>query len=114
MECRARWCGGIGVIFRGDVGSVPGDKPAEPTLHRFAFAVSDKGSQKLRDKNRREVAEYVVGWLGSARIVDEWEDGWKRWLSVRVATPISRAMAKRFALACPRYVRGSFAPDRDI
>ena len=88
--------------------------PAEPMLRRFAFAVSDIGSDQRRARNRREVAAYVVGWLESARIVDEWEDGNKRWLSVGLTVAVRQSMARRFAISCPWYVRGSFSPDRDI
>ena len=88
--------------------------PAEPMLRRFAFAVSDTGDDQRREKRRREVAEYVVGWLESARIIDEWEDDDQRWLSVGLSLAVRQSMARRFSVSCPWYVRGSFSPDRDI
>jgi len=106
--------GGFGVILGGSVGSEPGESTAEPTLRRFAFAIRDTGSDTTRQKRRNEVAGYVVGWLESATIADEWQDGSKLWISVAISLGISRDMAKRFSVACPGYVRGSFAPDRAV
>ena len=89
------------------------EQAAEKMLRRFAFRVWDGQSNKTQAKRRKEVFSYVDEWLDSAEIVDEWPDGKTRWLVVALGAEVSEGMAERFATACPFYVRGSFAVDRD-
>lgn len=110
---RAKNSHGVGVVFGGGVRSVPGVCPAERMLRRFAFAVANGKAPGTTEKRRRAVAEYVVDWLGSAEIVDEWEDAETRWLVVQMAAPIAEPTAERFAKACPYYVPRTFSRDRD-
>lgn len=95
-------------------GVVDSDPVSPPVVEvsQFAFAISDGKSEPTRDKRRRQVVEYVVGWLDGVEIVDEWQDELSRWVVVAVPAPVSPVAAQDFARSSPHYVPGSFAVDR--
>lgn len=80
-------------------------------LRRFRFAIADGATSRTQEKRRREVADYVLGWLECGDIIGEEPDGKKRWLVVSVWCGVAPELAERFAGECPHYVRGTFAAD---
>ena len=65
----------------------------------------------MREKRRREVADYVLGWLQCADIVDEVDQEKHRVVIVEVWCGVRPEKAESFCSACPHYVAGSFGFD---
>ena len=80
-------------------------------IRRFEFAISEGSRGQFQEKRRREVADYVLGWLECADIVDEVAKGTHRVLIVEVWCGVDPEKAKSFCHESPHYVAGSFRFD---
>jgi hypothetical protein len=80
-------------------------------IRRFEFAIDEGSRKQAHEKKRREVADYVLGWLECADIVDEVAQEDRRVLIVEVWCGVQAEKAESFCSACPHYVAGSFGFD---
>ena len=80
-------------------------------IRRFEFTIDEGSRKQVHEKKRREVADYVLGWLQCADIVDEVAQADRRVLIVEVWCGVQANKAESICSACPHYVAGSFGFD---
>lgn len=99
-------------IDQDELPEVEGVTPDARTCRRFAFAVDDGASDRVRKRRRRALAEYVLDFRDGSTIVDDWQDERGLWIVAEVTPAVRVDACEHFARMAPHFVPGTFAVDR--